>query len=481
MSIHNQEGQFQTINNLELDQGLSEEIEASKLLLPNTIPKQVVDQFLEIIESHQFMQVSANDVLNIKLESEDIISLYVELFILKKYLTKYNLEEYEDHDMNILNAQILIPKLIHLIKTNEIPLIQYDVLWILGNIATFQAFDKLIIQNDGIDIILQYLNSTYQQIQLQANWTLGNIATEGELQQVCRDQVRQKGGVESILRLLSKLKDPKTIEQCIWSLTNICSDGITHLKEETVKEIILQLCNFINNYDDEIIIQTCLVFLCEIIPSTYEKSLYIVQSNIVPKLLRLVVNQKRKISIKSFEFLYDLFESGGQVCDHILSLKFLDVAETLLKDKNSRIKKMDVLTCCLLLCKGTEKQQKLLIENQMVFQEIFKQVQLKNTNFIQSFVNLTLSKDRDIILVLINNQIISNFTILFEQLQDNELLEKMLKGLENIFSVVKTEIVELNPKQLINNSELNQIKELFYFHKVTSLRVSAEHIIQLLE
>ncbi|CAD8195570.1 unnamed protein product [Paramecium octaurelia] len=481
MSLNDQEDQFQNVNNLELDQDQAEEIQVYKQLLPDTIPKKVVDQFIQIIESHQFKQISANDMINIKLESEDIMSLYVELVILKNYLTKYDLDEYEDIGMNFLNAVLLIPRLIHIIKTTEIPLIQYDVLWILGNIATFQSFDRLIIQNDGIDIILQQLNSTYQQIQLQASWTLGNIATVGELEQVCRDQVRQKGGVEQILKLLSKLNDPKNIEQCFWCLNNICADGITYLKEETVKNLILQLCNFINNYDDEIIIQSCLEVLSEIIPSTYENNLLIVQSNIVPKLLRLVVNQQRKTSVKSFEFLCDLFESGGQVCDHILSQKFLDVAEKLLKNENCRIKRMNVLTCCLSLCKGTEKQYKQLIENQIIFQEIFRQVQLKNNDFIKSFVNLALSKDRDVILVLVNNQIISNFIKLFEQLHDNELLEEMLRGLINIFSVVKSNILELNVKQLINDSELNQINQLFQFHKVQSLRVCAQNIIQYLE
>ncbi|CAD8071016.1 unnamed protein product [Paramecium sonneborni] len=479
MSI--QEEQLQQLIDLEYDSDFIEEIKVSKQLLPDTIPEKLIDQFVEVIKQSFFQEIEVADLIKIKLESEDIIPLYTELFTLKKYLTKHDLDRFEDLGIGITNAQRIIPQLIHLLNFNDIPLIQYDVLWILGNLATLGAFDKLIIQNDGVYVIIQKLNSSYQQIALQASWTLGNITIEGDLQQICRNQVRQKGGVELILNLLNKLQDPKIIEQCFWSINNICSDGISFLRKETVNMIIQQLCICLNKFDDEILIVTCLQSLCQSIPSSQENYNVILEQKITPKLLNLIFHKNRRISLRSFELINHLIECGGEICDHILSFKFLEVVANFLKEDRSKINKINILSCILQICKGTESQQKALVENQIIVQEIFQQLQLlknlKIKHILSSLANLALSKNKDVIIILVQNQIISHFIHFFDQLQDDELFEEMLKGLENIISVIKTQFENYNIKDLITQKEQNQILEIYQTDKFIKLRKYVDQIV----
>jgi len=94
-------------------------------------------------------------------------------------------------------------------------------------------YGSSIVTKGGIPKIINLIDSPIMEIQEQAVWCLGNLASESNN---IRDKIIALKGLDKIVSLLAKTDRNSLIKNIVWSLTSFCRPD-PPMAYETVKPV----------------------------------------------------------------------------------------------------------------------------------------------------------------------------------------------------------------------------------------------------
>eukprot|EP00656_Telonema_subtile_P010451 TRINITY_DN1503_c0_g3_i2.p1 TRINITY_DN1503_c0_g3~~TRINITY_DN1503_c0_g3_i2.p1 ORF type:complete len:700 (-),score=209.77 TRINITY_DN1503_c0_g3_i2:833-2932(-) len=140
----------------------------------------------------------------------------------------------------------VVPQLIRFL---DHPSLQFELLWVLTNIASGTTEHvALLLQHDLVPRLVRLLSSAADDVKEQAAWLVGNIAGDSCAH---RDYVLEESGVlQPLLEFLCATEQIRAIRNATWAISNLCR-GKPRPVMSTVAPAIPTLASLIYSTDEE--------------------------------------------------------------------------------------------------------------------------------------------------------------------------------------------------------------------------------------
>ena len=195
----------------------------------------------------------------------------------------------------VINSKV-IPSLVAFLKLNEQPILQFQSLWVLTNIASGTSEQaKAVIDSGALPIAVDLLSSSDNDVKEQSAWLIGNISGDSVL---TRDLTLSFNALPAMLVALNDVENMKlsTIRNITWSISNLCR-GKPAPDFEVVKTAIPTLAKLINHADKEVVTDAAwaLSYLTE---GLNEKIQAVLDAGVGPRLVELLAstNESKMLS-----------------------------------------------------------------------------------------------------------------------------------------------------------------------------------------
>lgn len=147
-----------------------------------------------------------------------------------------------------------IPRLVELLDCDDNLLVQFEVAWILTNIASGTTEQTHVVVDHGaVPKFVRLLQSQDVKVCEQAVWALGNIIGDGP---DLREIVVNHRFVPALIGLIKPDLDINFLRNVTWVIVNLCRNKEPPPSEEVVYQLIPVLCYLIKSTDLAILIDT---------------------------------------------------------------------------------------------------------------------------------------------------------------------------------------------------------------------------------
>jgi len=158
----------------------------------------------------------------------------------------------------------IIPRFVELLKNNAQPELQFEIAWVLTNIAASTTQHVQLLMDAGIIPVLVDLLYTSKEYEVyeQVIWLVGNIAGECEK---FRDELLNNDVTTPILELLKINEEVHFLRITNWMISNLCR-GKNPLPDYRKIKVFLPLFKrLIKSSDNDILNDLCwtLSFICD--------------------------------------------------------------------------------------------------------------------------------------------------------------------------------------------------------------------------
>jgi hypothetical protein len=170
--------------------------------------------------------------------------------------------------------------------------LQFEASWALTNIAS-SDHTALIVELGAVQPLCDLLASEHAEIRDQAAWCLGNIAGDSVS---LRDALLVQGVLPRLLPNITEAASVTMLRNCTWALSNFCR----HKPSPPIKKIkpaLPVLANILNTCKDgEVLTDGCWA-LSYISDGDDERIKAVVDTGVVPSLIRLLGHAEDRVSI----------------------------------------------------------------------------------------------------------------------------------------------------------------------------------------
>lgn len=147
-----------------------------------------------------------------------------------------------------------VPIFVELLDKDDNIDIQFEVAWILTNIASGTTEQtKVIVDHGAIPKFVRLLNSNDARVREQAVWAIGNIIGDGP---DLRDLVVRHGFVPALLKQITPDISLSFLRNITWVIVNLCRSKEPPPSEALVAELIPALLYLVTHQDSSILIDT---------------------------------------------------------------------------------------------------------------------------------------------------------------------------------------------------------------------------------
>lgn len=187
----------------------------------------------------------------------------------------------------------VIPRFAELLKRNDCAILQFEVAWVLTNVASGTSQQtKTIVDSGAAKTFIELLQSPHPEVKEQAVWALGNVA--GDCAE-CRDYLLNSGIMASLLNLLRESEQNVTLTRnAVWTLSNLCRGKQPSADFNLVKDSLPVLARLLAHHDPEVLSDTCwaLSYLCD---GPNEKIQAVLNAGVARRLVELLMHESNLV------------------------------------------------------------------------------------------------------------------------------------------------------------------------------------------
>lgn len=187
----------------------------------------------------------------------------------------------------------LIPRFAQLLERDDCSILQFEVAWVLTNVASGSSEQtKTVMESGAAKIFIRLLSSLHAEVREQAVWALGNIAGDSP---ECRDELLNQGIMKPLLSLLQENNQSIALTRnAVWTLSNLCRGKNPPADFEQVKDSLPVLAHLLNHHDQEVLGDTCwaLSYLCD---GPNEKIQAVINAGVCRRLVDLLMHQAQPV------------------------------------------------------------------------------------------------------------------------------------------------------------------------------------------
>lgn len=187
----------------------------------------------------------------------------------------------------------VMPRLAELLKRNDCATLQFEVAWVLTNVASGNSRQtKTIVETGAAKTFIKLLDSPHPEVREQAVWALGNVA--GDCPE-CRDYLLNSGIMLPLLNLLRTSETNVALTRnAVWTLSNLCRGKQPSADFNLVKDSLPVLAKLLVHTDEEVLSDSCwaLSYLCD---GPNEKIQAVLDAGVARRLVELLMHDANTV------------------------------------------------------------------------------------------------------------------------------------------------------------------------------------------
>ncbi|CAI8615377.1 unnamed protein product [Vicia faba] len=244
---------------------------------------------------------------------------------------------YIPHIDKVIRAGI-VPQLVTFLTRNEMPQLQSMAAWTLANIASgLSEHTRTVIEYGAVPLLVQLLSSSSEDIKEQAMWALSNIAGDSPC---ARDDVFNHGALSPLLSILwspNCITKSSTLKIAMWTFSNLCVGKPLPMLLEQIPPALPALRELLMMPDEESILHGCQTLYCLTQKESIELNQAIIDANICPRLLELLLNPKSKVLVSTLRTIGNISTGNEVHTKHLIDSGGLPVFNFLLTQSDKFI------------------------------------------------------------------------------------------------------------------------------------------------
>lgn len=334
--------------------------------------------------------------------------------------------EHKDVPIQAIIDQNAVPKIIEFTQRDNQRHLQLEATWTLANLASGTTEQtRSLIQKKVIEVFIAISQSEYSQIVEQAVWGLGNIS--GDCLEF-RNLILKSNAPRILLNTYTKFtQNPTIISHITWVFSNLCR--IRHEKEpfsSSLRDIVANLIQTFTYHSNSAILDDCLMGICKYVKQQYiplftDDNFILKLRQFYSMLLADFAGNILKISAVH-AIVGGITSSEDAYTDKVIKAGFLaDITKVISINNETLLREICWITSNIAI--GTEEQINALLSEQGMLDKLFQLSFSDNTELskeaVWSVCNLTKTK------------LDANITLLFE------------KGVLNLFKHFLSEEFEI--------------------------------------
>jgi importin subunit alpha-1 len=177
-----------------------------------------------------------------------------------------------------------LPRLVELLALDAHPLVQFEALWALTNIASGCSSNTRAVMDAGaVPPFVRLLASPDPDVKNQAAWALGNVAGDGV---ALRDAVLAAGALPPLLAATTLTSGLPSLANVTWTLSNLCRGKPAPSMDHT-REMLPKLAQLITS-DDKNVQQDAMWALSYLSDGDSARLSAFLEVNALPRIVQLL-------------------------------------------------------------------------------------------------------------------------------------------------------------------------------------------------
>lgn len=231
----------------------------------------------------------------------------------------------------------VIPRFAELLKRNDCAILQFEVAWVLTNVASGTPQQtKTIVDSGAAKTFIQLLHSPHPEVKEQAVWALGNVA--GDCNE-CRDYLLVSGIMDPLLNLLRESEQNVTLTRnAVWTLSNLCRGKQPCADFNQLKDSLPVLARLLSHHDPEVLSDTCwaLSYLCD---GPNEKIQAVLNAGVARRLVELLMHESNLVVSAAIRAVGNIVTGEDHQTQIIVNCGALPLLKELMSSKRETIRK----------------------------------------------------------------------------------------------------------------------------------------------
>lgn len=332
----------------------------------------------------------------------------------------------------------VIPRFAELLKRNDCAILQFEVAWVLTNVASGSSQQtKTIVDSGAAKTFIEMLQSPHPEVKEQAVWALGNVA--GDCAE-CRDYLLVSGIMDPLLNLLRESEQNVTLTRnAVWTLSNLCRGKQPSADFNRLKDSLPVLARLLSHDDSEVLSDTCwaLSYLCD---GPNEKIQAVLNAGVARRLVELLMHESNLVVSAAIRAVGNIVTGEDHQTQIIVNCGAIPLLKELMNSQKETIRKEACWTVSNITA-GNRTQIQAVIDKGLFpdLINIINRAEVRTRKEAAwAITNATSGGSSDQIEYMVGCGAIQALSGLLNVV-DNKMIQVALNGLENIIKSGQTQ------------------------------------------